>query len=133
MQQKILLSTALELFQLENEYKRLAPATLDFYQWNIKPFLDFLALQEVEYLHEITPQHIHTHLAGYSEHSSHTQHAAVRAIKVCFSPALYQQLRQPEASPVGEISNPFEDFLFGLAQNQIKFLSIVGFVTHSRF
>ena len=107
MQQKILLSTALELFQLENEYKRLAPATLDFYQWNIKPFLDFLALQEVEHLHEITPQHIRTHLASYSEHSSHTQHAAARAIKVWLNYCVRDKLL--EASPFERVPMPRTD------------------------
>jgi site-specific recombinase XerD len=49
-------------FQTHNKVKNLSEKTIDYYYWNIKPFVSYLFSQSIHYIKEINSSVIDTYI-----------------------------------------------------------------------
>jgi site-specific recombinase XerD len=77
------LSTALELFQLENRARRYSPITIDFYQKRLLPFTAWCRGQGASRLQDVTPALLRAYLVASQERglAAHTVHGIARALR----------------------------------------------------
>jgi site-specific recombinase XerD len=97
---------AYESFMLDAKARRCTPATLEHYKHRLKPFLSFLDDQQINNLSEITPTHIRSHLIALHERglTSHSQHAAARAIRAWLNFCVTEELLSE--SPMKRVRMP---------------------------
>lgn len=81
-----LLSTALELFQLENRARRYSPTTIDFYQKRLPRFIAWCEERGVTRLQDVTPGLLRGYLVTSQERglAAHTVHGIARALRTWF-------------------------------------------------
>ena len=77
------ISVAFKAFILDCKARRLRPATMEWYTYELVPFFDWLSSEGVADLTEITPPLIRLHLASLADRDlkDSTQHGVARAIR----------------------------------------------------
>lgn len=97
---------AYESFMLDAKARRCTNRTLEHYKHRLGAFLRFLDEQQVDNLSQITSNHIKLHLIALQDRglSSHSQHAAARAIRAWMNFCVSEELLNE--SPMRRVKMP---------------------------
>ena len=94
------------MFLLDRKVQRLSERTIDFYEDQLLPFIDWCAGHGAEGLEAVTPTLIRAYLAGRQDAnvSDYTVHAAARSLRAFFNFCVSEELLA--ASPMRKVSMP---------------------------
>lgn len=100
------LTTALELFQLENRARRYSPSTIDFYQRRLLPFIAWCEGRDAVRLQDVTPALLRTYLVALQARdlAAHTVHGYARALRTWFFFCVNEELI--DKSPMAKVAMP---------------------------
>lgn len=102
----ISLADAYEVFQLDNQARRLAESTIEFYADNLPRFIEWCKSHDVTDVQQLTPSHIRTYLSEAQTRgfSGHTQHKYARVLRAFCNFLVRDEYLT--VSPFGKISMP---------------------------
>lgn len=97
---------AFDMFMLDCEARRLTPATRQFYQYKLAPFVRWCEAEGLHALHELTAHHIRRYLISVSRRNltSQYQHNIARAIRAFLNYCVRDELI--EKSPFDKVQMP---------------------------
>jgi site-specific recombinase XerD len=100
------LLTALELFQLENRARRYSPATIDFYQKRLQPFILWCDERGAAQLQDVSPKLLRTYIVALQERglAAHTVHGYARALRTWLFFCVSEELI--DKSPMTKVAMP---------------------------
>lgn len=100
------LTTALELFQLENRARRYSPTTIEFYDKRLQPFIAWCEKRGATRVQEVTPGLLRAYLVASQERglAAHTVHGFARALRTWLFFCVNEELI--EKSPMAKVAMP---------------------------
>ncbi|MCO6449313.1 MAG: tyrosine-type recombinase/integrase [Caldilineales bacterium] len=120
--QRTSLERAFETLILDAKARRLKPTTLDYFYWQLGPFLQFLEEQGIMTPQAIEPRHIRAYIVSLQERGlkDTSQHAAARAIRAFCN--FLEREEIVELSPMRKVPMPRLDkrILPAFSQEDVK-------------